>query len=344
MKKGILKKLSWFLLIFAMAITTVLLTGPVETKAATTDDDEWTTVYQTLNTVENGYAGVEKKIDITLTENDGVGIYIMVDEPSSGMINVYDKAGNKLDTGYFSSYDFSLQTVEQYVVYGYGYVPYVDLKEGDYSIGYTFDTDTQFLTVIQQKNVVATMSQTKMTLTAGFTDKLSVSGGAVKSWSSKNKAIATVDKKGKVTAKKTGNTTIVATLKNGKTLTCKVKVVANKYKDTKLTTGNCPYGDVYCAAYAASFDKSGNLVIKAQCVNRYYHKVTGFQNIKITVIDQNGKKVATHKISSLSANISTQSAKTLTFTIKKSELKKKKIDLRNSKIKLNGKYKYSYYY
>lgn len=344
MKKGILKKLSCLLLIFAMAMTTVLVTDSMEAQAATTDDDAWTTVYQTLTNVENGYANVEKKIDITLTENDGVGIYIMVDVPASGMINIYDNAGNKLDTGYFSSYDFSLQTVGQYVVYGYGYVPYVDLKEGDYSVGYTFDTDTPFLTVIQQKEVVATMSQTKMTLTAGFADKLSVSGGSVKSWSSKNKSIATVDQKGKVTAKKAGNTTVVATLNNGKKLTCKVKVAANKYKDTKLTTGNCPYGDVYCAAYAASFDKKGNLVIKAQCVNNYYHKVTGFKNVKITVIDENGKKVATHKISSLSANISTQSAKTLTFTIKKSELKKKKIDLRNAKIKLDGKYKYSYYY
>lgn len=121
-----------------------------------------------------------------------------------------------------------------------------------------------------------------------------------------------------------------------------MKVAANKYKDTKLTTGNCPSGDVYCKVYTANFDKNGNLVVKASCVNNYYYAATGFKNIKIVVKDAKGKTVATHKVSKLSTSLSTSSAKTLTFTIKKSALKNKKIDLRNATIKIDGTYLYRY--
>lgn len=338
MKKGILKKLSCLLLIFAMAMTTMLVTDPVEAKAAS--DYDVTTVYQTQNDVEAGYAGVEKKNVFTVTENDGVVVYLLVDVPASGTLKLYNSTGIVLDTAPFTTTNFSYQQFNGFSAY-VAYYP-CELKDGDYAVGITFDTDTPFLMVIQQQNVKATMSQTKMTLTAGFTGKLSVSGGTVKSWTSKNKSIATVDKKGKVTAKKAGNTTIVATLANGEKLTCKVKVAANKYKDTKLTTGNCPSGDVYCKVYTANFDKNGNLVVKASCVNNYYYAATGFKNIKIVVKDAKGKTVATHKVSKLSTSLSTSSAKTLTFTIKKSALKNKKIDLRNATIKIDGTYLYRY--
>lgn len=65
--------------------------------------------------------------------------------------------------------------------------------------------------------------------------KLNGASGSVK-WKSGNKKIATV-KKGKVTAKKKGKTTITATYK-GKTYKCKVKVEAPKLSTSKLSIGN----------------------------------------------------------------------------------------------------------
>lgn len=61
-------------------------------------------------------------------------------------------------------------------------------------------------------------------------------GDSVKSWTSSNKKIVTVDKNGKIKAgKKTGNAKIIVTLKSGKKATLKVKVQSAKVKTTKLT-------------------------------------------------------------------------------------------------------------
>lgn len=74
------------------------------------------------------------------------------------------------------------------------------------------------------------LSSKKITLTVGQSKTLRVKRKAKKaklSWKSKNKKIATVSQKGKVTAKKVGTTKVVCKVKNGKkkfTLTCKVTV------------------------------------------------------------------------------------------------------------------------
>lgn len=74
------------------------------------------------------------------------------------------------------------------------------------------------------------LSQKKITIKAGQSKTLKVKNTAKKakiSWKSKNKKIAVVSKKGKVTAKKVGTTKVVCKVKNGKkkfTLTCKVTV------------------------------------------------------------------------------------------------------------------------
>ncbi len=54
--------------------------------------------------------------------------------------------------------------------------------------------------------------------------KKHVSGDSVKLWKSNNKKIATVNSKGKVTAKKKGNATITVYMKSGAKASCKVKV------------------------------------------------------------------------------------------------------------------------
>ena len=63
-------------------------------------------------------------------------------------------------------------------------------------------------------------------------------GDSIAKWKSSNKKIATVDKKGKITAKKTGTATITVKTKKGATASVKVKVQKGKVTTKKLTITN----------------------------------------------------------------------------------------------------------
>ena len=82
----------------------------------------------------------------------------------------------------------------------------------------------------------AKISKATASLNAGKTVTLKVTNGTVKSWTSGNKAVATVSAKGVVTALKKGTATITATLKDGKKLTCKVTVKTSpKFSKSSVT-------------------------------------------------------------------------------------------------------------
>ena len=82
----------------------------------------------------------------------------------------------------------------------------------------------------------ASISLNKKSLTLATKDSyaLKLTGAKGVSWASKNKAIATVNKSGKVTAKKAGKTMITATYK-GKTYKCAVVVKAPKISNAKVS-------------------------------------------------------------------------------------------------------------
>ncbi len=63
-------------------------------------------------------------------------------------------------------------------------------------------------------------------------------GDSIAKWKSSNKKIATVDKKGKITAKKTGTATITVRTKKGATASVKVKVQKGKVTTKELTITN----------------------------------------------------------------------------------------------------------
>ena len=85
---------------------------------------------------------------------------------------------------------------------------------------------------VQTKKVVTkklTISQKKATLKKGKSLQLTVKRNPISAtekitWSTSNKKIATVSKKGKVKAKKPGKVTITAKTSNGKKVTCKITV------------------------------------------------------------------------------------------------------------------------
>ena len=225
-------------------------------------------------------------------------------------------------------------------VYVYGDV--LDtMNPGDYYYGITFTQNTYFYLDIVQQNENVKISQSKATITKGFTKKLSVTGAKVKSWKSKNKKIAKVDKNGKVTGVKAGKTTVYATTTDGKKLTCKITVKANVYSVSKPTLSDAGYYSCIVEAYKGSFDKSGNLVINARIANNTPTRVVQLKDVQFVVKDANGKVIGTYKASKYNVSVSAYSTKDVKFTIKKSSLKKKKADLRNATITRKGG---SYYY
>lgn len=60
------------------------------------------------------------------------------------------------------------------------------------------------------------------------------SGDSIKSWKSSNTKVATVNSKGKITARKKGTATLTVTLKSGKKVTAKIKVQTGTVKTTKI--------------------------------------------------------------------------------------------------------------
>ena len=79
------------------------------------------------------------------------------------------------------------------------------------------------------------ISKTTATMYVGQTTTLKISGTKTTAkWSSSNKSIATVNSKGKVTAKKKGNATITAKV-GKKKYTCKVTVKNPYLNKTKLS-------------------------------------------------------------------------------------------------------------
>lgn len=105
----------------------------------------------------------------------------------------------------------------------------------------TTDTTTNDATLAASKTTTkkAALNKTSLKLKKGKTYQLKTKNvkGTI-TWKSSNKKIATVSKKGKVTAKKAGSTVIKATYKkNGKvkTLKCKVSVTAAKKESREET-------------------------------------------------------------------------------------------------------------
>ena len=119
------------------------------------------------------------------------------------------------------------------------------------------------------------LSQTKLTLNVGESATLTVknAGKDKITWASKKAAVASVSKKGKVTAKSAGKTVVSATLKKaGKTLKCNVTVKAaqeeTKAQDiTKMLAGKTYKGTaeamgIKMDVLLLTFDSEGNVTGK----------------------------------------------------------------------------------
>ena len=330
--KNKFKKIVATVAALAVAFTTVVVTD-VTTASAATDYD---TIYESTE-MESANAGEEKKYNFTINRQGDLVFTLFVPQPVEITLSMYNSAGELLDVENnpltISATDSHWQYVESYGAYGYldGWNP---LPNGDYTYGIKFGAATQYLFFIDQAKAAAKISDSKATITTGFTKKLTVSGAKVTKWSSSKKTVATVDSKGKVTAKKTGKATISAKLDNGQTVKCVVTVKANKYSAPKPSVSDAGYNSWGMRAYSASFDSKGNLVIKTRIVNNTNGRLTQIKNLKITVKNGSGKVVGKYSTSKKSISVPAYSTKDTSFTIAKSKIKK--VDLRNATIECDG--------
>lgn len=330
MKNFSVKKVAGFVLALALAVTSICsntMTVHAESNYVNIMHKISTA---TTNTPIRYNFSLSRKSDIyfIIRTNERTGVTISVKEPEhdTPVKTVYLPASNPnweyiKDTGIYMN------------------TSTVNLEMGNYILELCFENDVNYDLSMNQISLEAKLNKSKVIITKGFTTQLKVNGGTISSCSSKNKSIATVTNKGKITAKKAGKTKINVKLTNGKTLTCNVTVKNNKYSAKKISISDTLYNSYDMKAYSASFDSKGNLVVKFIVANNSYGQLRSIPNFKITVKDSKKDVVASYKKSSYSVNVKSYSDKSYTVTIPKSALKKSKnkIDLRTSTITISGK-------
>lgn len=129
------------------------------------------------------------------------------------------------------------------------------------------------------------ISKKKATLEMGDTLNLKVTGTGQKAkWTTSNKKVAIVNKKGKVTAKKAGSATITAKV-GSKKLTCKIKVKVPAPKISVFISGE----PAFTQAIALSIENMGNLKLTVKNSGILVNNgVDTYQNLYLT--DSNGVK------------------------------------------------------
>ncbi len=175
----------------------------------------------------------------------------------------------------------------------------------------------------------------KVTLGAGAETALKLTGGGGNViWKSSNKKIATVNKKGVVTAKKTGTATITAS-RDGKKAVCKIKVKKNECKLKSYPTSASAYASnqTILGFKKIKRDSKGNYVLSGHFINTFASTTSYAENLVIKVY-RNDKLIAQQTFKRWNIRVPAGSSKAVTLTIKKKNIKKKKTDLRSGNVRV----------
>lgn len=327
---NIFKKTGAVLVAAALTISGITY-NPVTTKA----EDSYDEVL-----LEEGSATANNEITYNFSVVDSPGFYVnlIVPQPVGVMMQFYEK-GEFVDTVTLTT-DSQLW---QYVPTDAGdrYIfsqPVSEAIPADWKVTLNFDADTEYILSVLQVKASAVLSQNSITLTKGFTEKLSVSGATGEVvWASSDNSVATVNSAGKVTAKKAGGAKITASTADGQVIgTCTVTVYKNEYNETRRYASSVEYGNSQVQVYKMSYDGKGNLVLKASVLNNRGYRATKIKKLTIKVNDAAGKAVGTFKVKNKKMSLNSGSSKDFKFVIKKSALKNKKADLRTASYKPSG--------
>ena len=194
---------------------------------------------------------------------------------------------------------------------------------------------TQKLTklVLSGSSSVTAGSTIQLTCTktpSGATDKLT--------YSSSNKAVATVNSSGVVKGIKAGTATITVKAANGVKTTKKITVTAKKaaapneyYFGPAGSVSNYKSG-VTVAPKKLSYSGS-TLILSAYVVNNTAYTLDSYNNMVITVYNSAGKKIASKNFGTVDMNLAKKSIKTVTFKFSGASV----LDLKNGgSIKVTG--------
>ncbi len=189
------------------------------------------------------------------------------------------------------------------------------------------------------KVVNPSLSHSSMTLTKHFSDTIYIYGHSQKgTFKSSNTKVATVNSKGKVTAKGNGKATITV-VTDGVTLKCKVTVVSNSVTlDGTTSLDDVSMGKFTVTGQKLYFDGK-KLKLNATVLNRTYYKFSKLNYLTVEVYS-NGNRVINKTFYNQKLNLKSYSKKKLTLTLADSNLYKT-LDLRNCYIRTY--YSYNYY-
>lgn len=349
MKTTIKKTITSLLLITALCISGI----SYQPKAAEAADNYTVILNEECDHVIAAGETVSHNFNLPTSDNIVIGIYTYPNTTTTISI----PEGNLSTT--IQSTDPNWQTYydpnQPDEINSYYYVLPVQVSTaGQYTLSLKFEDNTIYRVIILQypstpapvqptqpavKTPTPSLSEQSVILTAGFSQSISTyntSGGVT--WSSNNNSVATVSN-GKITGKKPGSTTISAKTASGYTMTCKVTVKKNEYSVKKASVSSQPYGKSALDIYKASYDKKGNLVLKARVLNNNSYRLNRINNLKIKIKTNNGKTIGVYSAKKLNnVNLNAGKAKNYTFKIKKSKLKmKKKADLRLMTYSISGK-------
>lgn len=325
-KKSFMKKPGAVLLAASLAIGSIAYT-PAVTQAANE--------VSLVSDANSAKANTEMSYDFAVADSNTVYIDVFVPEMVSGTMSLArngEQVNNEILNSDASTWEYiDNKTFAAYgIKYGYTYV-LEKPTPADWNVSLNFDTDTVYAIIISQEKNLASINKNSLTLTAGFSDKLSVKGanGTVK-WKSSNNKVATVSSDGKVTSKKAGSAKITATTESGQSLTCAVSVLKNEFNQNRVYPSSVKYGESIMQVYKMSYDKKGNLVLKTSLLNNSGKRSGGIDNVTIIIRSDKGKKIGTFKLKSKRFSLDSGNSKDFTFKIKKADLKIKKANLRTA--------------
>lgn len=274
------------------SVATVSNSGKVTAKAAGTATITATTVNGKKATCKVTVAAVTlnaKSIPLQVGKST-TAVKVATKSPSNDKVKSYKSSNTKIATvnskGKVTAKKVGKATITVTMKSGATAKYTVNVQKGKV-VTKSLKLDAKSKTLLKGKK--ATLKVTRNPISA--TEKIT--------WSSSNKKVVTVDKNGKITAKKAGTATITAKASNGKKATCKVTVPGVTLKATKATI---------------KVGKTTTIKVKSTVVKKDKVKSYKVANSKIAKVDSKGKVTGLKK-GKTSVTVTMKSGATAKFTV-----------------------------